>query len=119
MPKEFSTWLFGLTNSVEDTSGFIKPSYDITTLTDMQRRMHIADLLVHPIETEKDVRDWVVVFCVTLSDSDKGARKLERGCLSYLTHIDVSREYFSTKGDTQSKAWLNNLKDKIISGRLR
>lgn len=118
MPKEFSTWVSEMSNSIEDASGFIKPSYDITTLTSMQRRMHIADLLVPNIETEDDVDAWLTAFCVAL----------DRTKLSYTVLIDKEswsilgweehNAYLETDGDTQSKAWLHKVKQKIISGSM-
>jgi hypothetical protein len=118
MPKEFSTWVSELAGTIQDTSGWIKPSYDITTITPLQRRMHIADLLVPVINKATDVSDWVTAFCVSFDEGKAGFRFLTDVSLSSLVGKDVTLEYLDAVGDTSSKAWLNTFKDKIIKNQL-
>lgn len=118
MPKEFSVWLGEMANTIEDNSGFIKPSYDITTLTPSQRRMHIADLLVPIVTTEDDVEAWVCAFCVSVNTSSPKYPRIYDESLAEVLGVAETNTYIETDGDTQSLAWLYQFKQKIISGRL-
>jgi len=119
MPKEYSTWLGEMAGSIQDNSNWIKPSYDITTITPLQRRMHIADLLVGNIETEDDVNDWVTAFSVAFTYADPGYRKLRQCSLLDIVGEEELRAYNQIHTESQAKAWLNSLKEKIIRGTLR
>jgi hypothetical protein len=118
MTKEFATWVSELSGTIEDTSAWIKPSYDITTLTPLQRRMHIADLLVPVINKQEDVDDWVTSFCVALDEGGAGFRFLTETSLASLIGRPLLLDYIDTSCDSSSKAWLNVLKDKIIKNQI-
>lgn len=118
MPKEFATWVSELSGTIQDTSAWIKPSYDITTITPLQRRMHIADLLVPVVNKEEDVDDWVTSFCVALDQGGAGRRFLTEVSLASLVGKNIYLDYIDTASDSSSKAWLNTLKEKIIKNQL-
>lgn len=117
MPKEFQTWVSEMSNSIEDTSKFIKPSFDLTTMTNLQRRLIIADLLVNNPQNEDEIHDWVTAFCVGLSFDRSGNRELIERPISHILSQAVADAYIDTDGDRETKAWYNKLREVIISGR--
>lgn len=114
MPKEFSQWVSDMSGTIEDKSEFIRPNHHQEPLTHLQKRLHIADVLVPDPTTEDEIQDWMNAFCIRLKDSSF--------YVDHLLHFigsTMTSEYYATDGYTASKAWLNNFKQKVLLGKIK
>ena len=112
--KEFSQWVSDMSGTIEDKSEFIRPSHNQQPLTDLQKRLHMADLLVPDTSTEDKIQEWMDAFTAMFQDG-----KLYSIHLLAIVGHDISREYYATDGYSASKAWLNNFKQNILLGKLK
>lgn len=111
MPIEFSEWMGRMINSIEDTS--IVDRFAGDTLTPLQTRMCIANLLVPYQSTEKSVADWLTAFSVDLNDNPIGHRCVMECNLKQLIGFINVQAYTHAHGDEASSAWLKSLKKHI------
>lgn len=116
MPKEFSQWVAEMSNSIEDNSNFIKPTHNTEPLTNLQKRLHIADLLVPNPDTEDAIHDWMRCFCVTLNTYNN---ELDDEIFYIVIGKDLSTEYYATETYTAAKAWLNSFRQKVLLGKIK
>lgn len=59
--KEFATWVSDMANSVEDESYISRNKLDMMFLTDMQKRLLFADLIVPSQHTSVLISKWLAV----------------------------------------------------------
>ncbi len=116
MPKEFSEWLGAMVNSIEDAS--IIDNYVGDSLTPLQVRMSIANLLVPIIMDEDDVADWLAAFSVDLDSKSIGRRSVTELSLRGLIGESNVRAYVETDGSQETVVWLKNLKKDIKYNKL-
>lgn len=59
--KEFAAWVGDMANSIEDTSYISRTKLDMMFLTDMQKRLLFADLIVPSQHTSVLISKWLEV----------------------------------------------------------
>ena len=111
MAKEFSEWVGAMVNSIEDLS--IVDRFAGDTMTPLQIRMCIANLLVPYTSTEESVADWIAAFSVDLDDKELGKRCVMECSLKQLIGYNNVQAYTHSHGDIASAAWLKDLKKQI------
>lgn len=116
MPKEYSEWLGQLAGTIEDNSLIDRFIGD--SLTDIQKRMLIADMLVPHPQTEKEVDDWTTALCVSM-DGYIGEKKLEDGPLRRVIGDSLTIQYVNTTNDQEALEWLRELRKQIRHNTLR
>lgn len=119
MPIDFTTWVSRQANSIEDKSEFIKPSQASVELTDLQKRLLFANLLVPNVDTENLLDVWIEVFRTGVEGNAYGQHQVLPGMLSSLIGEDRADEYYNTNGYYRIILWWKTLKKDIESGVLR
>jgi hypothetical protein len=111
MPKEFSTWVSEMAGTIPDLS--LVDRFEGDSLTELQKRMLIADLLVPTTTSEVQVDDWVMAFTVSVDFNEKGVRTLTHRMFSSIVGLPESRLYTETQTDEEASQWLNSFKHKV------
>ena len=117
MAKEYSEWLGSMANSIEDAS--IVDRFVGDTMSALQKRMVIADLLVPYADDKEYVDDWVAAFSVAMSCDVIGRRKLTEATLSSLIGQTYTALYCDTRTSRDAVAWLKDLKKQIKYNKLK
>ena len=114
MPKEFGAWVAEMAGTIEDKSTFVSfTSGKDVELTNLQKRVLIADVLVSDVDTEDDVYDWVSAFCVIMSHATRGTKIVTNAYLADIVGREVTRGYMDSEGDEESLEWLRGFKQSI------
>lgn len=121
MPKEFSTWVSEMSNSIEDKSNFIKNNTcnALGSVTTLQARLIIADSLVH-VDDSESLFNWLSVFRVginLLSDEDEGVL-IRLPLFPTLVARHHAVDYYECIGWEDEKIWFAEFRRKIISGEI-
>ncbi len=116
--RDYYAWLAEATDTLKDTSNFVKNSHNTPVLSALQVRVLLADLLVPHTSTEDEVQDWIVAFCTGLDRRNPGNAEVIELPLRTLIPHSLSMDYLATDGDIESLEWLSNVKIKIKSGEL-
>lgn len=118
--KEFSQWVADMAGSIEDKSEFTKSSLSTNTqtapLTDLQKRLHIADLLVTNPQTEDDIHSWVMAFCIAYKASDD---EFFSEFFYKIAGEDIAGEYYITANDGDAKEWLKDFRQQVLDGKIK
>lgn len=109
--KEFSEWVGSMINSIEDNSIIDRFAGD--TLTPLQTRMCIANLLVPYTTTAKSIADWLAVFSVALDGKPIGKRCIMESNLKQLLGDNNMTTYFNIYEDEESAKWIKEIKKAI------
>lgn len=115
--RSFQDWVGGMINSIEDNSIIDRFAGD--TLTPLQTRMCIANLLVPYTTTQKSIADWLAAFSVDLNDNPLGQRCVMESNLKQLIGATNAHNYLHIHGDEDSAKWLRELKKAIKHDTLR
>jgi len=118
MPIEFSTWQARMANSILDTSIIDKDSELINSLSPLQKRMLIADLVVPIVVTENDLASWVAVFCVTIDTQSSFRASIARETLDKIIGKENSISYTKITGSIEAMRWKAELCADINKGTI-
>ncbi len=112
--KPFHSWLAEQANSIVDNSTvvrdvqtFISPAAS-KPLTDLQKRMAVADMLVPKIACMNDVDSWAHVLCVATLGAERR--------LMLTLGAAICERYCELSGDDEHIEWALAIKAKIASG---
>lgn len=120
MPKEYSDWIASMAGSIEDGSIIDrhKPEQTNKSLTPLQIRCAIADLLV-PNPCDDDlVADWVSVFSIALDCAAIGHRSVTEESLVGLIGRDSVLAYSQADSPSGAVTWLSSLRSLITRDML-
>ncbi len=115
--KTLQAWVSSMAGSVPDASTVVLGREDAVP-RELLIRMYLADLLVPSPTNQQQTDDWTLIFCVGLTEDEDGKRRLVHRHIAHLVGDDEAHRYFSTYEDKDSVEWLEQFRNKIITGEL-